>query len=129
MLIWLSRHKPAKANIPDLFGYDVVQVKYRYTSWQQAYQDIVFASKGRWPAVIAYVISDQLETGFVRFIKDHMPEVILLRMWTEGGEDPSAEYGSKVWFIRVNLSEKRKLVRMSEMFDLQAHLNRIGAKP
>lgn len=122
LLIWLSRHKPAKANIPDLIGYDVVQVSFRYTSWQQAYQDIVFASNGRWPAVIAYVISEELEKGFIRFIKAHMPNVILLRMWTENGEDPNQVSGAKVWFVKTTLEDNRRIMRQREMFDLQSHL-------
>lgn len=122
LLIWLSRHKPTKVGTPELAGYNVVQVAFRYTSWQQAYQDIIFASKGKWPDIIAYVINDELESGFVRFMNRHIPKVIMLRMWTENGGDPGKGQNSKIWFINTTLNEQKRLLRKREMFDLEAYL-------
>lgn len=122
LLVWLSRHKPTKINTPELAGYDVVQVAFRYTSWQQAYQDIIFASKGRWPTIVAYVINDNLEGGFVRFLKQHIPDVILLRMWTEEGKDPSIDTDAKIWFINTTLNDQNVVIRKREMFDLKLFL-------
>lgn len=128
MLVWLCRHQPSKANTRDLVGYEVIKVAFRYTSWQQAYQDIIFACGGRWPDVIAYVINDRLEKGFVRFIESHMPkDVVLLRMWTKEGEAPQADSKGKVWFIRTSVGDGGRVVRQSEMFDLQAYRETLGA--
>ena len=109
-LVWATRHKLTKKQAKDLEGFDVVQTAYRYTSWQEATMDILFAAGGT-PDVVVFVIGRDLSHGFVRHLRSRLPHALLLRAWEIDGE---------IWYVRMDYVEKH--IVLTPNFDLCAYL-------